>query len=300
MYSGISGGTETLAFRGEIQPELSLDDTIGTLGGTFSFPFRYGYSCVARVEQSAGGVAEGTTIFAYHPHQSVLVVPATDVLVVDGIEARLATLLPLVETALQIALDCGSVLGQTIVVSGLGAVGVLTGALLRRAGATVIGIEPRAWRREVAAAFGVDAISPDDAFEVVNERSDGRGVSLFVEVSGAPKALTAALPMLSHEGTVLVASWYGTKPVQLPLGAEFHRRRLTIRSTQVSTIPASLSATWTPARRRAVALSVLRELPVKLLATHEFDLHDAQAAFLAVDQPESGLMHAALRYGSTR
>ena len=52
-----------------------------------------------------------------------------------------------------------------------------------------------------------------------------------------------ALNMLAHEGTLLIASWFGTKPVVLPLGGAFHRRRLTIRSTQVSTVPARLSGT---------------------------------------------------------
>ena len=51
-YSGISAGTELLAFRGELDPELPVDETIGALGGTFRYPFQYGYSCVAVVEES--------------------------------------------------------------------------------------------------------------------------------------------------------------------------------------------------------------------------------------------------------
>src|SRR5690606_14370140 len=52
LWSGISSGTEMLACRGEVDPELPLDETIGALGGTFTFPFRYGYACVGRVERS--------------------------------------------------------------------------------------------------------------------------------------------------------------------------------------------------------------------------------------------------------
>ena len=52
LYSGISAGTELLAYRGEIDPDLALDETIGALGGTFRYPFRYGYSCVGVVEAS--------------------------------------------------------------------------------------------------------------------------------------------------------------------------------------------------------------------------------------------------------
>ena len=95
---------------------------------------------------------------------------------------------------------------------------------------------------------------------------------------------------------MLVCSWYGTEPVPLPLGAEFHRRRLGIRSTQVSTIPAALAGVWDRARRRTVALGLMNELPLKLLATHEFPFEQASRAFRSIDRGEPGLIHAALRY----
>ena len=80
------------------------------------------------------------------------------------------------------------------------------------------------------------------------------------------------------------------------LGAEFHRRRLTIRSTQVSTIPAHLSDRWTPQRRRAAAVELLGELPLARLATHTYPFDDPTAAYAAVDAGPAGLMHAALGY----
>ena len=58
-FSGISGGTEMLAYRGELDPALPVDETIGALGGTFTFPFRYGYSCVGVVEESRCGLDRG-------------------------------------------------------------------------------------------------------------------------------------------------------------------------------------------------------------------------------------------------
>jgi threonine dehydrogenase-like Zn-dependent dehydrogenase len=121
-------------------------------------------------------------------------------------------------------------------------------------------------------------------------------VPLVVEASGNPAALRAALPLLAHEGTALVASWYGTKEATLPLGAEFHRRRLTIRSTQVSTIPARLGDRWTPERRRRAVAELLGELPLDRLATHTFPFEDAPAAYAALDAGGPGLIHAALGY----
>jgi threonine dehydrogenase-like Zn-dependent dehydrogenase len=95
---------------------------------------------------------------------------------------------------------------------------------------------------------------------------------------------------------VLVASWYGSKPVTLRLGAEFHRRRLAIRSTQVSTIPSRLSTHWTIERRRQEVARLLPELPLKRLATHEFPFDRAAEAFAALDRGEDGMLHVALAY----
>ena len=67
--------------------------------------------------------------------------------------------------------------------------------------------------------------------------------------------------MLALEGVAIVASWYGAKPVTLPLGAEFHRRRLEIRSSQVSTIGAR-AARWDRQRRLEATRGLLGELPL--------------------------------------
>src|SRR5258708_29763102 len=61
-FLGISGGRELLAYRGGIDPGVPLDDRIESLGGTFTYPFRYGYACV--------GEADGQPVFAFHPHQN--------------------------------------------------------------------------------------------------------------------------------------------------------------------------------------------------------------------------------------
>jgi 2-desacetyl-2-hydroxyethyl bacteriochlorophyllide A dehydrogenase len=295
LWSGISAGTEMLAYRGEIDPALPLDETIGALGGSFAFPFRYGYSCVGRVERSNSDIPAGQLVFAFHPHQDAFVAAAVDVLALDDVDPRLATLFPLVDTALQVALDAGPVLEEQVAVTGLGVAGILTGLMLQRAGARVLGVEPLAERRATAAAVGLDAVALDEAAELIDARAPA-GLPLVIEASGSPDVLRSALPFLAHEGEALVVSWYGTKDVPLPLGAEFHRRRLHIRSTQVSSIPAALAGRWSRDRRRVVARDLLHELPLAPLATHSFPFEQAAEAFAAIDRGEAGLMHAALCY----
>ena len=282
LCSGISGGTERLVYRGEVPAELALDDTIGALGGTFTYPFAYGYSCVGQVAES------GQLVFAFHPHQDVFAARPVDLIELPAMDPAAATLLPLVETALQVTLDAGAGYRDRVIVLGAGVLGLLTALLLQRAGWRPLIAEPQAWRRDLASGFGATAAAPEALAE---ER-----VPLVIDASGNPDAPTMALNLLAHEGTLLIASWFGVKPVVLPLGGAFHRRRLIIRSTQVSTVPARLSGTWTHSRRRRETVELLAELPLAELCTHVFAFGHAADAFRAVDQGEPGLMHAVLDY----
>ena len=197
-------------------------------------------------------------------------------------------MLPLVETALQVTLDAGTGYRDRVIVLGAGVLGLLTGLLLQRSGWRPLIAEPLQWRRAVASSLGVATAAPA---ELENEE-----VPLVIDASGNPDAPAMALDMLAHEGTLLIASWFGTKPVVLPLGGAFHRRRLTIRSTQVSTVPARLSGTWSRSRRRQETVELLGELPLAQLCTHVFGFGAAADAFRAVDQGKPGLMHAVLNY----
>ncbi|HET9291074.1 MAG TPA: zinc-binding alcohol dehydrogenase [Actinomycetes bacterium] len=295
-WSGISSGTELLAYRGEVDPDLPLDETLGALAGTFTYPFRYGYSAVGRVVQPAAPFQEGQRVFAFHPHQDLFVADAREVVDVDGLDPRAATLYPAVETALQVCLDASPRLGETVVVVGLGAVGILVAVLLARTGAVVLGSDPEPARQAGARAVGLRAVDPDEVPEVVAAETGRRGADLVVEASGNPQALAGSLGLLAHEGTAVICSWYGTKPVPLPLGAAFHRRRLALRSTQVSTLPAALTARWDRRRRAELAWRLARELPLPVLATHAFAFEQAAEAYACADRKEGGLIHAALRY----
>ena len=91
---------------------------------------------------------------------------------------------------------------------GAGVLGLLTSLLLQRSGWRPLLAEPLAWRRAVAGSLGATAAAPE---ELAEER-----VPLVIDASGNPDAPAMALTMLAHEGTLLIASWFGTKPVVLP------------------------------------------------------------------------------------
>ena len=110
-------------------------------------------------------------MFAFHPHQDAFVTDAADVVTLGSVDLQRATMFPLVETALQITLDAGPLFGETVVVFGLGAVGMLTALMLQRAGATVLAVDIADWRRDAAIDLGVDAVTPEALPDVL--ASDG-------------------------------------------------------------------------------------------------------------------------------
>ena len=294
-FSGISGGTEMLAYRGELDSTIPKDETLGALAGSFEYPFTYGYSAIGTVEASRSDLGEGERVFAFHPHQTRFVVPAADVVPMGAGDPHAATLFPLVETALQIALDTAIRYREVAAVVGLGPVGILAAILLSRSGAVVVGSDPKPWRREAAEACGLEAVAPEGLGAAVRAKTRGRGADFVLDATGNPEALGESLGLLAREGVAIVPSWYGAKPVSLPLGAEFHRRRLEIRSSQVSTIGGRASR-WDRRRRLETAEALLAELPLSVVATHTFPFDRAPDAYAALDRGDDGVVHVALAY----
>ena len=163
---------------------------------------------------------EGALVFAFHPHQDAFVANAADVVALGlgrSAAARRCSRSSRRRCRSPSMPDRCSARRSSCSASVSSA--LLTALMLRRAGARVVAVEPQAWRRD--AAVGARRRSGRTRrICLIALGADGRraGVPLVIEVSGNPDALRTALGLLSHEGTVLVASWYGTKEVSLPLG----------------------------------------------------------------------------------
>src|SRR4029453_9711592 len=151
------------------------------------------------------------------------------------------------------------------------------------------------WRREAARACGLEAVRPDGLREIVRDATGGRGADVIVEATGNPDALGESLGLRATEGVAVVASWYGAKPVTLPLGADFHRRRLEIRSSQVSTV-GGRAVRWDRRRRLETTRALLPELPLSLLSSHTFPLERVREAYESLDRGDDGVAHVAFSY----
>jgi 2-desacetyl-2-hydroxyethyl bacteriochlorophyllide A dehydrogenase len=295
LRSAISHGTEMLVYRGQVDPGLALD--LPTLRGSFAFPIKYGYASVACVEASGPEVTRlkiGDLVFVHHPHQTAYVVAESAAIPLPAkTDPEAGVLLANLETAVNITLDARVSLGDRVIVFGQGVVGLLLTQVLKRSGArTLIAVDPVSRRREAALLAGADAaIEPGPSLvEHVMALTDGGGADIAIEVSGNPGALDLAIDCLRFQGTIVAASWYGTKPVTLHLGGAFHRNRLRIVSSQVSHLDPALGPSWTRERRLQTAIDLLPTLKLRELITHRFSIADAPEAYRMLDEhPEDAI-----------
>jgi 2-desacetyl-2-hydroxyethyl bacteriochlorophyllide A dehydrogenase len=301
VVSGLSAGSELLVYTGHAPHELQPD--LPTIGGDFGLPIKFGYASVGRVVEAGSGVellAVDDLVFVHHPHQTEYVVPADAVirLPVD-LSPETGIFSANLETAVTVTLDAHPRLGEAVLVVGQGVVGLMITMLLRRVGARpIVTVDLHRRRREASASVGADhALGPeDDVVDRVLGLTGGRGVDVAVEVSGSPAALQACLDAVAFAGTVVVASWYGTRDATLALGGAFHRRRVRIVSSQVSSLDPSLTPRWDRTRRTALVSELLRELPLAALVTHRFPFREAASAYEMLDRTPGECLQVVLDY----
>jgi 2-desacetyl-2-hydroxyethyl bacteriochlorophyllide A dehydrogenase len=308
LCSAISSGTESMIFRGRFPAEAAQDSTLASLQGTFTYPFRYGYALVGEVVGTGPDVEKswlGRTVFAYHPHQDLAVIPLSDVVPLPPHVAPAdALFLANAESAVNLVLDAGPRLGERVMVIGLGVVGLITTALLARYPlGLLIGSDPVAGRRERALALGaMRTIDPghSGSWRALERelwsRGEPAGLDLALELSGNMRALEHAIEMTGFAGRVIVGSWYGTAVHALDLGTHFHRRRIALVSSQVSSIHPALTGRWTRERRLAQAWDAIAAIGPQQFITHRLGLNRCQEAFELAGNADSGALQVVFDY----
>lgn len=173
--------------------------------------------------------------------------------------------------------------GDTVVIQGCGAVGIMGLLLARDAGAgRVIVIGAPAARLALAREFGADEViditempAPDRIRRVL-DLTDGRGADVVFECAGVPAAVAEGLEMVRINGRYLIAGHYGDAGT-VPLNPHvINRKQITI------------TGAWSAANKHFLrALSLLRKAPVARLVTHRFDLDQVNEALIAAERQET-------------
>jgi NADPH:quinone reductase-like Zn-dependent oxidoreductase len=288
LYSGISRGTEALVFRGEVPPSQHESMRAPFQEGRFPAPVKYGYSSVGEVIEGPSSLV-GRPVFCLHPHQDFYRVPAAAVTALpDGLPPSRAVLAANMETALNAVWDARPVPGDRIVVVGAGVVGMMAAWLCGRLPATdvlVYDVDRR--RAEPASALGL-------AF--THEDPSDTDADLVIHASGQESGLRSALGAAGMEATVVELSWYGTRPVTLPLGEAFHSRRLTLKSSQVGRLPPERAARWDHRRRMEKALELLLDPSLDALISGESPFEDLPSVMSELSRDGAGALCHRIRY----
>ncbi len=289
LCSGISQGTELLLYRGEgptpFDPSLDAADQD-------TYPRRYGYAWVGEVVASADednehhpSIPLGTRVFALAPHAEFHVLDLASLAPLSpDIPPERAVLCANLETALTCVWDAGVSLGDEVVVLGGGIVGQLVAWLAHVSGGRVRLVEPSARRRDVARLLGVrEAFAPDE------DEPTGKA-DVVIEATGNPQALDQAIAHAGLEAAVVVVSFYGTRVAPVSLGANFHRKRLSLKASQVSRVPSGQQARWSPARRFDFVHTLLATPELDALLDPPVPFEHAAAVYSRIDLfPGDGL-----------
>ena len=173
--------------------------------------------------------------------------------------------------------------GDTVVVQGSGAVGLMGLMLARDAGADrVIVIGGPAPRLALAKEMGADEII--NIFDIpaaqriarVMELTNNRGADVVFECAGVPAAVAEGLEMVRIDGRYLIAGHYGDAGT-VPLNPHLiNRKQITIKGA------------WSASNRHFLrALTLLRKAPVHKLVTHHFPLDQINEAVIATEKQEA-------------
>lgn len=294
--SAISPGTELLVYCGRFPATLPLDASIQALARPFGYPLAYGYASVGQVVEIGRSAKKewlDRLVFCFHPHESHYVVRQDRLIKLpDDIDPVDAAFLATMETAVNFLMDGRPVIGENVVIFGLGIVGLLTTALLSRLPlGNLVALDPFALRRENARVAGARIVLDPKAVatrsmetEIIKPAAGEGGADLVYELSGNPAALNQALTIAGPGSRIVIGSWYGTKKAELDLGGSFHRNRIQLISSQVSTLAARFSDRWSKNRRIRVALDMIRQLKPSRFVTHRFDIRQAAEAYDLLDK----------------
>ncbi|MGH9069520.1 MAG: zinc-binding dehydrogenase, partial [Acidimicrobiales bacterium] len=156
-------------------------------------------------------------------------------------------------------------LGDHVMITGAGPIGVLCALVAAASGArpTVVEISPE--RRSRARALGLEVVTgPDDL------GSSPHNFHQLIECSGSPGALTSALPAVAPDGQVVLVGMSPTNDLTLPLSV-VQTRELTVTGTfrYANTYPT------------AIALAAAGRVPLDRLVDITFPLEQVAEALTA-------------------
>jgi threonine 3-dehydrogenase len=173
------------------------------------------------------------------------------------------------------------VLGEDVLVSGAGPIGLMAAAVARHAGARYVVVsEPNPVRRAIAERMGATlAVDPreHDLRDVATGLGMVEGFDVALEMSGNATALRAAIGAMAHGGAIAILG-IPTEEISIDVN-EIVFKMLTVRGIYGR----EMYETWY--KMTVMLQSGLDILPA---ITHRFSYRDHEAAFAAARSGDAG------------
>ena len=302
ICSAISAGTEMLVYHGQF-PHLT--DSHDVLSSDLKHPCAYGYACAGIIRETGTQVnkeLKDKLVFAFQPHTSSFTIhPSALIFAPASFSAETCAFLPNMETAVNLVQDGAPTLGERVLVVGQGVVGLLVAALLKEFPLeALVTADCYELRRKASLELGVnDSFDPEIISHSDRNPNSGsnenlnakqklayaqKKFDLTFELSGSPSALNDAIALTAFSGRIVIGSWYGEKRAEIDLGGAFHRSRIKMISSQVSSIAPELRGRWDKARRFGVAWEALKRIQPQKWITHRFPIEEAAQAYKLLDE----------------
>ena len=197
----------------------------------------------------------------------------------DGLSFEDGALIDPASIALHVANRGGVAPGDTVAITGGGAIGLLSGdAALVRGAARVIVCERSAGRLAKAASMGFETVdtSDGDPVKIVREMTGGLGADVVLECAGVPIAVQWALGMLRRGGRC-AAVGIPTQGVEIPM------QKLVLDELELVGCRATAGE-----MRRVMPLVEQGRVRIHEVATHRFSLSQYEQAIATFNDPASG------------
>lgn len=315
LFSGISAGTELSQYRGT-SPYMNgfwdAERRVFREGQpSWSFPVRnLGYEEVGEIVEIGAGVSQlkpGDRVFGTWGHRTGHVMSEADIggrVLPAGADPRIGIFSHIGAVALNGVHDARIRLGDLVVVFGLGVPGQIVVQAAHASGATVIGVDPVPFRRQMAERMGAARTCDPTAGSVadaIKDSNGGRGADICIEVSGSPPALAEAMRTVTYAGRVVAMGFFQGETRGLRLGDEFHHNRIELISSQISGVAPEASHRWSKPRlwEAAVRLQCEGRLDLLPLITEMVPFAEAPALFARLDQGgDPSILQSVLNFGT--
>ena len=295
----------------QVLEKIKTDGFLPTLEAVFSKldePLPLGY-CNAGVVLDVGpGVSDfkkGDRVISNGPHAELVSVPTTlCAKIPDGVSDEQAVFTVLTSVGLQGIRLAQPTLGETVVVIGLGLIGLVTAQLLKANGCRVIGVDVNSRRLALAREYGVltvDVGQGADSVTAVMSLTAGRGADAVLITASAKTddIVHQAAAMSRKRGRIVLVGVVGLnirrddfyeKELSFQVSCSYGPGRYDEKYESGEDYPLGF-VRWTEQRNFEAVLESLRsgDLVVDNLITHRLPLDNAPQAYQTITSDGSAL-----------